>query len=865
MVALLLRQRSILALDKNAPVTRRPDPLAAFQPAGPPLVRGVLRRADRRAGEGLAADPRRAVDAAARADRLGQDARRVPRGDRPADVLAGAAEEGALPRPLRLAAEGARRRRRAQPARADRRHRGGRRARGRAASACPTVAIRSGDTPAGERARMRAHAARHPHHDARVALPAAHVAGARDPALGRDRHRRRDPLARRRASAARTCSSRSSGSRRCAPGSRPLQRDRPVGDAAAARRDRAAARRRRVRRQDAAPWKPRPVEIVDAGSRKALRPDGRGAGRGHGAPGRGPRDRRPDPPPDPAASALDLAVDPPAPGRAHPRAPLDDDLRQQPPAGRAAGRGAERDGGRGDRARAPRLDRAREAARDRGPAEARAAAGDRRDLVARARHRHGRRRSGDPDRGAAVGRVGHAADRPRGPLASARSRAASSSRSTGATCSRARPPRPACAEGEVEETCYPRNPLDVLAQQIVAIAAMDEIGVEELYALVRRAAPFAELPRASFEGVLDMLSGRYPSDEFAELRPRITWDRDRRHGARRARGRGASRSSTPARSPTAGSTASSSRGDDGSAAESRRVGELDEEMVFESRPGDVFLLGASSWRIEEITHDRVLVTPAPGRAGQDAVLARRPARAAARVRRARSASSRARSPPRSRARRGQAARRRTTASTARAAGEPRARTSSEQSEATGEVPSDRTIVVERFLDEIGDWRVCVLSPFGARVHAPWATAVLARTARKPRARRDSRSEMLWSDDGIVFRLPESDEPPGRRGLLSRRRTRSRSSSRAASAARRSSRRASARTRRARSSSRAATRGAAARCGRSGSARRTCSRSRRATARSRSCSRRTASACATCSTCRGSSRSSAGSRPGGSAS
>ncbi|MFY9550354.1 MAG: DEAD/DEAH box helicase, partial [Thermoanaerobaculia bacterium] len=304
-------------------------------------------------------------------------------------------------------------------------------------------------------------------------------------------------------------------------------------------------------------------------------------------------------------------------------------------------------------------------------------------------------------------------------------------------------------EGKVEETAYPRNPLDVLAQQVVAIAASGEIGVEELYALVRRAAPFAELPRASFEGVLDMLSGRYPSDEFAELKPRITWDRVRG----RVRGReGAKRVAVvnAGTIPDRGLYGVFLAGND--PRKSFRVGELDEEMVFESQPGDVFVLGASSWRIDDITHDRVLVTPAPGEPGKMPFWhGDRPGR-----------------PPEFGEAIGELARRLSSEPPAQAVRrlaeesglDERAASNlvaylAEQKAATDVVPSDRTIVVERYRDEIGDWRVCVLSPFGARVHAPWATAALARLKEGSGAD----VEAIWSDDGIVFRLPESDEPP----------------------------------------------------------------------------------------------------------
>ncbi|MEO8433070.1 MAG: DEAD/DEAH box helicase, partial [Acidobacteriota bacterium] len=304
-------------------------------------------------------------------------------------------------------------------------------------------------------------------------------------------------------------------------------------------------------------------------------------------------------------------------------------------------------------------------------------------------------------------------------------------------------------EGKVEETFYPRNPLDVLAQQIVAIAAGGPIDVDDLFDLVRRAAPFAELSRGSFEGVLDMLSGRYPSDEFAELRPRITWDRV--GGKIRAReGAGRVAIVNAGTIPDRGLYGVFLAGDD--PRKSRRVGELDEEMVFESRVGEIFLLGASSWRIEEITHDRVIVSPAPGEPGKMPFWhGDRPGR-----------------PPEFGRAIGQLARELAAAPREKAIErlasghglDARAATNlvaylAEQTEATGQVPSDRTIVVERYMDEIGDWRVCVLSPFGARVHAPWAMAVVARLRRET----GSEIEMMWSDDGMVFRLPESDEAP----------------------------------------------------------------------------------------------------------
>ncbi len=303
--------------------------------------------------------------------------------------------------------------------------------------------------------------------------------------------------------------------------------------------------------------------------------------------------------------------------------------------------------------------------------------------------------------------------------------------------------------GDIESLRVPRNPLDVLAQQIVAMLAMEAWDVEELLDMVRRAAPFAELPRSAYESVLDMLAGRYPSDEFAELRPRLVWDRT--SGALTGRP-GAQRLAV-----TSGGTIPD-RGLFGvflAAGEgpARRVGELDEEMVYESRVGDVFTLGSTSWRIEDITHDRVLVTPAPGLAGRlpfwhgDSLgrpieLGRAMGaflrevgklgdeRAAARV---------------------------------TAAGLDAMATSNllayvrEQREATGHVPDDRTIVVERFRDELGDWRVCIHSPFGAQVHAPWALALSARL----RERFGVDAQVMHADDGIVLRLPDTDERPDR--------------------------------------------------------------------------------------------------------
>ncbi len=309
----------------------------------------------------------------------------------------------------------------------------------------------------------------------------------------------------------------------------------------------------------------------------------------------------------------------------------------------------------------------------------------------------------------------------------------------------------AMREGAIEETRIPRNPLDVLSQQIVAVCADEEVSVDELHELVRRAYPFSDLSRAQLENVLDMLAGRYPSDEFAELRPRIVWDRT----AGVVRGRTGARRLAVTNAGTI-----PDRGlfgvflvDGGG-----RVGELDEEMVYEARAGQTFLLGASTWRIEEITRDRVLVSPAPGvpgvapfwkgeGVGRPAELGERIGKAS-RLLVAMSDEKAVRELERDYHLDGRAARNLLTFLR-------------EQEGATGVVPSDRTIVVERFRDEIGDWRVCVLTPFGGRVHAPWAMALRARL----RDSLDIDVQSLWSDDGIALHFPDADVPPPVADLL----------------------------------------------------------------------------------------------------
>jgi ATP-dependent Lhr-like helicase len=299
--------------------------------------------------------------------------------------------------------------------------------------------------------------------------------------------------------------------------------------------------------------------------------------------------------------------------------------------------------------------------------------------------------------------------------------------------------------GAIEETRVPRNPLDVLAQQIVAIAADQEISVDELHDLVRRAYPFRDLSRKQLENVLDMLAGRYPSEEFAELRPRIVWDRVRgfvrgREGARRL---AVTNAGTIPDRGLFGVYLVEGGG---------RVGELDEEMVYEARAGQTFLLGASTWRIEEITRDRVLVSPAPGipglvpfwkgeGVGRPFELGQAIGRTARELV-------------------GLDDKRAIARLTDQHSLDERAAQNlltylREQEEATRAIPSDRTIVVERFRDEIGDWRLCILTPFGGRVHAPWSLALAARL----RESLGLEVNAIWSDDGIALHLPDADAPP----------------------------------------------------------------------------------------------------------
>jgi ATP-dependent Lhr-like helicase len=311
-------------------------------------------------------------------------------------------------------------------------------------------------------------------------------------------------------------------------------------------------------------------------------------------------------------------------------------------------------------------------------------------------------------------------------------------------------------DGAVEATRYPRNPLDIVAQQIVAMVSMDTWDADELFATIRLAAPFAELSRTVFDGVLDMLSGRYPSDEFAELRPRVTWDRLKgtivaREGSKRVA------IANGGTIPDRGLFGVFLLGADARPG-AARVGELDEEMVFESRVGETFVLGASSWRIQEITHDRVLVTPAPGEPGKmpfwKGDRAGRPLELGLAI--GRLMHDLVRLTPAA------AVHRLTTDHDldARAA-EHLLEYLRDQVAATRALPDAGTIVIERVRDELGDWRICVLSPRGGRIHAPWAMAVAA----KIREETGIDVETIWGDDGFVVRFPDVEQPPEPRLLL----------------------------------------------------------------------------------------------------
>ena len=322
--------------------------------------------------------------------------------------------------------------------------------------------------------------------------------------------------------------------------------------------------------------------------------------------------------------------------------------------------------------------------------------------------------------------------------------------------------------GGIEELHVLANPLDVLAQQVVAMVAVDAWTVDELAALVRRSAPYEHLGDASLHAVLDMLAGRYPSEDFGELRARIVWDRASgaltgRPGALRLAA--TSGGTIPDRGLygvflASGADVADAGGGDvgGDGARERaprggkRVGELDEEMVYESRVGDTFTLGSSTWRIEDITPDRVLVTPAPGIPGRlpfwKGDSPGRPAELG------RALGAWVRETDALVASDGEAARERLAAAGLDAwATDNLVAYLDEQRAATGRVPDDRTVVVERFRDELGDWRVVVHSPYGAKVHAPWALVLAARL----RERYGVDAAAMHADDGIVLRLPDTGD------------------------------------------------------------------------------------------------------------
>jgi ATP-dependent Lhr-like helicase len=301
------------------------------------------------------------------------------------------------------------------------------------------------------------------------------------------------------------------------------------------------------------------------------------------------------------------------------------------------------------------------------------------------------------------------------------------------------------SRGAIESLRVPRNPLDVLAQQIVAMVAVEPWHVDALRTLVHRSASFRDLPDDAFTGVLDMLSGRYPSHAFADLAPRIVWDRETdvltsRRGAKTIAL--ISGGTIPDRG-----TYGVYLGEDGP-----RVGELDEEMVHETTPGQTFTLGATTWRVERITRDRVLVSPAPGEPGKLPFWRGDGPGRPIELGRAMGAFVRELSAlGREQALTALQARYRLDA----LAAQNLIAYLDEQRAATGTLPTDRSITIERFRDELGDWRVCILSPFGARVHAPWALALQARLGQLA----GFEVQTLWSDDGIVLRLVVADELP----------------------------------------------------------------------------------------------------------
>ena len=299
--------------------------------------------------------------------------------------------------------------------------------------------------------------------------------------------------------------------------------------------------------------------------------------------------------------------------------------------------------------------------------------------------------------------------------------------------------------GAIEETRMPANPLDVLAQQVVAMVADEDRAVDDVFDLVRRAAPYATLGRGPFDATLDMLAGRYPSDDFAELRPRIVWDR--------VAGTLSPRSNARMLAVTNAGTIPDRGLYTVVLPEGGRVGELDEEMVYESRVGDTFVLGSSTWQVTEISVDRVVVIPAPG-----APAARMPFWHGDSMGRPLETGRALGAFVRNIGALDEKEARHTLETRyhlERRAAANLARYLAEEREATGALPTDRHVVIQTFRDEIGDWRMVLLSPFGAPVHAPWAMAA-ARTIRDTRG---IEVDAVWSDDGFILRFPDADHPP----------------------------------------------------------------------------------------------------------
>ena len=335
--------------------------------------------------------------------------------------------------------------------------------------------------------------------------------------------------------------------------------------------------------------------------------------------------------------------------------------------------------------------------------------------------------------------------------------------------------------GAIEETELVANALDVLAQQTVAAVSVEETSADRWFETVRRAAPYAALPRESFDSVLELLSGAYASADLADFSPRIVWDREAgvlraRPGAQRLAvsfsGTIPDRGMFPVVLPEGAEEAGR-----------RRVGELDEEMVYESRVGDVVTLGTSSWQIREIANDRVVVDRVSGRssrlpfwrgegpgrpasagAAKGAFL--REAEASLEFASVPEAAGRPRPAP-------------NPDSSAKVRSEPlvsasflarlesagldeNARESLvslllEQKAATGAIPSDETLVLERCRDENGSWRFILHSPMGRRVHEPWAMAIRERIRRVATIE----PQVFANDDGIAFQLPATvGRPPG---------------------------------------------------------------------------------------------------------